>query len=1156
MPQYLAPGVFVEETDTGNKPIEGVSTSTTGLVGVTERGPANVPTLVTSFGDFRRIFGRYLPITGFTDPTDRAHCYLPHAAEGFFTNGGKRAYITRVTAEEATRAERRLFFDDSQALNDPALVLLRAAEESTGTGINPPLLCVLSPAGLPLGIGTGETVRVGDGSRSEYRVLASNPIATPIVTLNLPLQGSHPIGTTARAVARAAEGGIGTFQLVGDTGAGATELVLKGTDIDLQFLEGSTDEVMEIGAPPAAEYVQMVSGIYDATLHQTKVTLAHPTQRDHKMNDVVTAIDETGGASQALTVAANGGDSILYVDALGANFNDVTYLIVLDDAGAANREVRRIGDLKILGLALPTYEDYPVGTIVAQIEIEDDTRTVGSSDATFKVVTLTAANGGGTGIVAGMQLTFTVGADSVTATVSSVSGNDVALIAPLPDAPSGDVIVQPRTLTAAAAAGSMSLSLDTRIGLGIDPNNLPDIIRVGTAPNHEYVTVTQISEPRRAAPDAGNVILDRPLQRSFPAGAPVMRQTARTPVPPSHDTVTLLDAPTGATQFLVADGSGFSSTDTIRVTLPSGDQHYHLLDTFSDATPSSVVLDRALARSHAAGSTVVQRQALFTVRALDTGGWGNRVLVTVADEEIGLLGRATVTAVTPSPGPGLPSTLRLSTVTGVEVGTVLELRSAAADAQIGDFVKVRAIDRAANNLVILDPPGITPDHVNGFAANGNKLLARSRELRMQVLLLQPPSPAVPTRNQDLQDQELFRQLSMDPRHSHYFERIIGSTFTDGADVDHLGQPVRRSDRRSQGGSRYVRVHDLGTSDADKERVRLGPEALIDILPSSLTRPARFRLGEGESLAIFGDDSVATMGDSMYVGVDDREPVNRTGIYALKNLLDVALVAVPGQVTPAVQQALIDHCELLRYRFAVLDAQGPSADTLDDIQAQRQQFDTKYAAFYHPWLTISDPFPTNLTSIAQFPIPPSGHVLGIYARTDDQRGVHKAPANEVVAGMTGLTRYLNQGEQEILNAYPVNIDVIRDFRANNRGIRVWGARCITSDSDWKYVNVRRLLIFIEDSLDRGLQWVVFEPNAEALWARVRRSVGNFLTTLWRNGALEGETKEQGFYVKCDRTTMTQDDIDNGRLICVIGVAPVKPAEFVIIRIGLWTADASS
>jgi uncharacterized protein len=212
--------------------------------------------------------------------------------------------------------------------------------------------------------------------------------------------------------------------------------------------------------------------------------------------------------------------------------------------------------------------------------------------------------------------------------------------------------------------------------------------------------------------------------------------------------------------------------------------------------------------------------------------------------------------------------------------------------------------------------------------------------------------------------------------------------------------------------------------------------------------------------------------------------------------------------------------------------------------------------YHPWLLISDPFPTNPADVRDYPIPPSGHVTGVYARTDIERGVHKAPANEVLRGVIGLRRQLNKQEHDILNPSPVNISVIRDFRPNNRGIRVWGARVITSDNDWKYVNVRRLLIFIEHSIERGLQWVVFEPNADPLWARVRRTIANFLTVVWRNGALEGTTIEEAFFVKCDRTTMTQTDIDNGRLICEVGVAPVKPAEFVIIRIGLWTAHAET
>ena len=163
---------------------------------------------------------------------------------------------------------------------------------------------------------------------------------------------------------------------------------------------------------------------------------------------------------------------------------------------------------------------------------------------------------------------------------------------------------------------------------------------------------------------------------------------------------------------------------------------------------------------------------------------------------------------------------------------------------------------------------------------------------------------------------------------------------------------------------------------------------------------------------------------------------------------------------------------------------------------------------------------------------------------------------MVRGITGLRRYLNKAEHDILNPYPVNINVIRDFRPDNRAIRVWGARVVTSDPDFKYVNVRRLMIFIEKSVDRGLQWVVFEPNAEPLWARVKRTIGNFLTQVWRDGALEGTTPEQAFFVICDRTTMTQADIDNGRLIVVVGIAPVKPAEFVIIRIGLKTAESEA
>lgn len=1138
MPEYLAPGVYVEEANTGNKPIEGVSTSTTGLVGVTERGPANVPILVTSHGEYRRWFGGYLEIGQFTDPAGNAHCYMPHASEGFFVNGGKRAYVVRVTSEDAVRADRRLFFDDPAVANPPPTVLLHAAEEGTGTAINPPSLYVLSLTGLA----EDDLVRIGDGSRAEYRTIAGVDATSHHASLRLPLQRAHAVGAAIRQITIAPDAAFtGTFKLAADAAAGATKIGLVGTvPADLPtFVAG---KLLEVGTGPGAEYVTVASAAVVGS--QVNLTLALALQRDRAKDDAARPIDLPAGAGQTLAVAANGGDLLVHA---GAGTFTAGKLAILDEA-TADQELRLVGELDQLELGIGPYDRYPARSVVDKVTIADDDRSI--TAASVGEATLTDV----TGIVVGESLVT----DKGTAIIKAVdtASKKVSFLVPLAAAPTAPSTaqLQPRKLTADVSAGAVTLPLDARIGLVVG-----DVIRVGTAPDHEFVTVASIADPRSVPPDSGAVVIDSPLRRGHARSAAVQRQS-----PPAVDaarqaTPTLLDAGTGATQLLVSDGSSYAAGEVIRVTTPAGDAHYHVLAGNTAASPGSLQLDVALARSHGGGVSVVARQPLFMVRALDTGAWGNRVLITVAAEATGLLGRAEVTAATASPGPGIPSTLRLTTVTGVEAGTVLELRDPDDASRIGDLLKVKQIDRAANNLVILDAPGLSAAQLAAFTAAavaGERLIVHSQEFRLEVLLLQPPSAAVPIRNDDLLDRELFRQLSMDPRHSHYFERVIGSTFTDGAAADDLGRPLRRSDRRSEGGSAYVRVHDLGKDDADMERVRLWPETLVDVLPSGLTRPARHRLGDGEPAAAFGDDSVSTMGDAMYLGVDDREPDRRTGIHALKNVWTISLVAAPGQVTPAVQQALIDHCEDQRYRFAVLDAQGPAADTLDDVQAQRQQFDTKYAAFYHPWLTIPDPFPTNLAAIAEYPIPPSGHVLGIYARTDDERGVHKAPANEVVAGLTGLTRYLNKSEQDILNAYPVNIDVIRDFRPNSRGIRLWGARCITSDSDWKYVNVRRLMIFLEDSIDRGLQWVVFEPNAEELWARVRRSVSNFLTTVWRNGALEGTTREQAFYVKCDRTTMTQDDIDNGRLICVIGVAPVKPAEFVIIRIGLWTADASS
>ncbi len=280
----------------------------------------------------------------------------------------------------------------------------------------------------------------------------------------------------------------------------------------------------------------------------------------------------------------------------------------------------------------------------------------------------------------------------------------------------------------------------------------------------------------------------------------------------------------------------------------------------------------------------------------------------------------------------------------------------------------------------------------------------------------------------------------------------------------------------------------------------------------------------------------------YLGVDGG-PGKRTGLQAFLENANVSIMAVPGVTTPEVQAGLIGFCEEKKSCFAILDA-PIDLKKPNDVATFRDMYDSTYAAMYHPWLQMYD---AGAKRSDYFP--PSGAMAGVFARSDNERGVHKAPANEVVRGCTGLSCNYNTGEQDILN--PVGVNLIRAFPG--RGIRVWGARTISSNGLWKYLNVRRLFIYVEESIRANTNWVVFEPNSEVLWSRVTRTIENFLATCWRDGALAGTSPDQAFYVQCGPTTMTQDDIDNGRLICEIGIAPVKPAEFVIFRITQKTAS---
>jgi phage tail sheath protein FI len=301
----------------------------------------------------------------------------------------------------------------------------------------------------------------------------------------------------------------------------------------------------------------------------------------------------------------------------------------------------------------------------------------------------------------------------------------------------------------------------------------------------------------------------------------------------------------------------------------------------------------------------------------------------------------------------------------------------------------------------------------------------------------------------------------------------------------------------------------------------------------------------------GNDGERPTADD-YRGKEDEATNAKTGLVAFEDIEDISIVAAPGSTfglengyradATSIVNLLIAHAERMRYRIAVLDSGNEQSIAL--VRAMRAKMDSKYAALYYPWVRVLDP-----VTRTEIYLPPSGFVAGIYARNDINRAVYKAPANEVVNGAIGFEFLLNKSQQDILN--PEGVNCFRFFEG--RGFRLWGARTISSDPEWKYVNLRRYFAYLERSIDKGTQWAVFEPNGEQLWGNVRRTIEDFLLNEFQMGALLGEKPEKAYFVKCDRSTMTQNDLDNGRLVCLIGVAPLRPAEFVIFRIGQWTAD---
>jgi phage tail sheath protein FI len=596
------------------------------------------------------------------------------------------------------------------------------------------------------------------------------------------------------------------------------------------------------------------------------------------------------------------------------------------------------------------------------------------------------------------------------------------------------------------------------------------------------------------ANDGAADIVESGLQHDHPqARTKVHLITLAPAVPPAT-----LDGAASQGDYVIAlnDASGLADGQLVSI-----DGEFHVT---SNVISSVTIATTPTEYLHAAGIDVIRQVRLLRVHARYKGKWGDTLRIKIAHSS---LLETTVVA----PADAGTSPIKLNGTFGLSAGSVLDVsRGDPATPVLRQ--RIAGVDTDENE-VDFDAGvevGVQADDV-----------ARSAEFDLTVERLNEAGKAV--------ESEFFPNLGVDPSHTRYAPKIVG-------DFTRVSTDVGLGEAEDAGESELIRLSDLTEDDGGADVA--GAATLRLSLPYD--KVARHLDG--------GNDDEDSIDHNTYKGQPAVDPDERTGIYTLENIDDISIVAVPGQTHQDVQNELFKHCAKMRYRFAVLDTKKNAK--LKDVQTQRGLYDTTYAALYYPWLVIGDSFGRNGGVLH---IPPSGHVAGIYARSDVQRGVHKAPANEVVLGVRDLQVRLAKGEQDILN--PRHINCLRDFREMNRGLRVWGARTLSSDPEWKYVNVRRLFLFIEKSIERGTQWAVFEPNAEPLWAAIHRSVTNFLTAVWRDGALEGTKQEEAFFVKVDRTTMTQHDIDNGRLIILVGIAPVKPAEFVIFRISQKTREAT-
>jgi uncharacterized protein len=993
MPEYLAPGVYVEEVPSGNKPIEGVSTSTAGMVGVTQRGPVNDPTLVTSFPEFLRTFGGYLDHLEFTNERDA----LPYAVEGFFNNGGLRVYISRIVGQGATSSAVNLYGLPAEDAADTTLAGRAAAGGDT----------LLLDADADIESGT--TLLIIDGPRSEY-VTAEDGATAAGARLRGQLHFDH--SGDAVAIQTVTEGDDLTGLISGDMTAGNDRLLVSDA---AGLNDGDIIRVSDPDDPGVTEFVT-ISDTGSAEFDEPGLLFDHPS--------VSTELRRVAMAD----AAGEPGDRTVDGDAAAGS----PVVRLTNTTGVADQVVR-IGDGA-------TREFQAAGNVVSEL--------------------LIATTPAGARLLG--HLHFDHAGDAV-ALQTVVDGTDLT-----------------PQINDAMAAGATALPLTDASALSAG-----DTLRISDTANPartEYVTVTTDAQANITEP---GLLFDHP-QASTELHQVVLTDAAGEP----GGRTVQGDAGAGVRTIPLSNLNNLVANAVVRV--GDGDtREFQTIRNIVNIPPGPI---SALSNIHTAGTRVVSQVPLLQVHARHPGRWGNDLRVRVRRS------RLLDTRVATAAGEG-DSPIALDAVRGLSPGSVVEITTTN-----GIFrQRVSGVSTETNEIEF--EGGVSADVQTGDPVSSIEFdLIVERIERGKVV-----------------ETETIANLGMSPGHNRYALTTVGLFDTAAGRAERAGE------------SELIRLSDLSGGVAERLLSNPFPNDDERLNLVSLYTP------------IGGSDDLPTIDDDEYIGASAVDPEDRSGIQSLENIDAISIVAVPGQTSQDVQNAIITHCTKMRYRFGVLDA--PDRAKLRDVQTQRQNYDTTYAALYYPWMIIRDPFGRNGDVLS---IPPSGHVSGIYARSDNQRGVHKAPANETLLGIRELQFRLTKGEQDILN--PQHINCLRDFRDMNRGLRVWGARTLSSDPEWKYVNVRRLFQFVEKSIELATQFAVFEPNSEPLWATINRSVTRFLTAVWQSGALEGTKAEEAFFVKVDRTTMTQNDIDNGRLIILIGIAPVKPAEFVIFRISQKTREA--